>query len=134
MQNYYKNYAPSYNSSVYNNTQKVRGYPDLSASGSNIVVYVDGKLSLIGGTSASCPIVASLVTLVNEQRIQSGKGPVGFINPVLYSNPSALNDITKGSNPGAGTAGFSAVPGWDPVTGLGTPDYQKLLAIFMALP
>jgi tripeptidyl-peptidase I len=108
----------------------MRGYPDIAASRNNIVVYVEGSLSLIGGTSANCPIVASLVTLVNEQRIQSGKGPVGFINPVLYSNPTALDDITVGSNPGVGTAGFSAVPGWDPVSSLGTPDYQKLLNIF----
>jgi tripeptidyl-peptidase-1 len=42
--------------------------------------------------------------------------------------------ITSGSNPGCGTNGFSAVAGWDPVTGLGTPIYSKLLAAFMALP
>jgi tripeptidyl-peptidase I len=57
--------------------------------------------------------------LINEKRIAAGKGPVGFINPVLYENPGALNDITTGKNPGCGTNGFSAVPGWDPVTGLG---------------
>ncbi|KAH6691799.1 hypothetical protein BKA61DRAFT_449087, partial [Leptodontidium sp. MPI-SDFR-AT-0119] len=55
------------------------------------------------------------------------------INPVLCANLGALNDITVGSNPGAGTKGFSCVPGWDPVTGLGTPDYNKLLKVFMAL-
>ena len=43
---------------------------------------------------------------------------MGFINPVLYANPSALNDITKGNNPGCLTSGFSAVSGWDPVTGM----------------
>jgi tripeptidyl-peptidase-1 len=59
---------------------------------------------------------------------------VGFINPVLYANPSALNDIKKGNNPGCLTNGFSAVSGWDPVTGLGTPNYTKLLKVFMALP
>ena len=41
------------------------------------------------------------------------------MNPALYSNPWMLNDITNGTNPGCGTVGFSAVPGWDPVTGLG---------------
>ena len=42
--------------------------------------------------------------------------------------------ITAGNNPGCGTDGFSAVQGWDPVTGLGTPIYEKLLNVFMALP
>lgn len=134
MANYYKHYAPSYNSSLYNNTQQVRGYPDISAAGNNIVVYNNGKLGLVGGTSASAPIVASLITLINEERIHAKKSPVGFINPVLYANPEALNDIITGNNPGAGTKGFDCVPGWDPVTGLGTPDYNKLLKVFMALP
>jgi tripeptidyl-peptidase I len=44
-----------------------------------------------------------------------------------------MNDIVTGSNPGAGTEGLQCVEGWDPVTGLGTPDYGKLLKVFMAL-
>ncbi len=43
---------------------------------------------------------------------------MGFINLVMYANPSALNDIMKGNNPGCLTSGFSAVSGWDPVTGM----------------
>ena len=132
MEYYYKHYAPTYTSTLYNNTQKVRGYPDIAANGNNIVIYEQGSLSLEDGTSASAPIVASLISLINEQRLAAGKGTVGFINPVLYANPGAMNDITVGSNPGAGTKGFQAVPGWDPVSGLGTPDYEKLLKVFMA--
>ncbi|KAH9025386.1 hypothetical protein EDB85DRAFT_1982937, partial [Lactarius pseudohatsudake] len=50
----------------------------------------------------------------------------------LYHDGFAgLNDITSGSNPGCGTDGFSAIPGWDPVTGLGTPDFEMLQNIFM---
>lgn len=45
----------------------------------------------------------------------------------------ALHDITNGSNPGCFTDGFQAVEGWDPVTGLGTPDYPALLRLFMGL-
>ncbi|KAH8978494.1 hypothetical protein EDB92DRAFT_1909434, partial [Lactarius akahatsu] len=46
---------------------------------------------------------------------------LGFLNPWLYGIASqGFNDITSGSNPGCDTDGFSAVPGWDPVTGLGT--------------
>lgn len=40
-----------------------------------------------------------------------GKGPVGFVNPVLYSHPEVLNDITNGTNAGCGTYGFSALEG-----------------------
>ena len=74
------------------------------------------------------------ITQINQERSLAGKGPVGFINPVLYANPWALNDIKNGSNPNCGTAGFDAVEGWDPVTGLGTPNYPKLLEVFMNLP
>lgn len=53
---------------------------------------------------------------------------------MLYANPLALNDIQSGNNPGCGTNGFAAVKGWDPLTGLRTPNYAKLLKVFMALP
>lgn len=66
--------------------------------------------------------------------MQRGKGPVGFLNPVFYAHPEAFNDITEGGNPGCGTEGFAAQPGWDPVTGLGTPKYEKLREIFLGLP
>lgn len=69
-----------------------------------------------------------------EERVAAGKGPLGFINPVLYRHPEVLNDITNGTNPGCGTEGFSAAEGWDPVTGLGTPNYPKLLELFLSLP
>jgi len=44
------------------------------------------------------------------------------------------NDISAGVASGCGTTGFEATTGWDPVTGLGTPNFAKLLPIFMALP
>ncbi len=44
---------------------------------------------------------------------------MGFINPALYANPQVMNDVTNGNNPGCGTKGFTAVQGWDPLTGLG---------------
>ena len=112
----------------------MRAYPDLSANGVNTLIVLGGTYILTGGTSASAPTVGSVITLINEQRIKAGKSTVGFINPVLYANPWALNDIVEGNNPGCGTQGYSAVPGWDPITGLGTPDYEKLLEVFMALP
>jgi hypothetical protein len=99
-------------------------YPDVAANGDNIVVYINGEFQISGGTSASTPIFASLINRINELRLNAGKSTVGFINPALYSHPEMLNDITNGTNPGCGTAGFSAAPGWDPVTGLGKSAYR----------
>lgn len=58
-----------------------------------------------------------MINQINEMRIQAKKSPVGFLNPTLYENPKVMNDIKNGSNPGCGTAGFAAAPGWDPLTG-----------------
>ncbi|KAH8671471.1 putative protease S8 tripeptidyl peptidase I [Xylariales sp. PMI_506] len=111
-----------------------RGIPDVAANGDNIAVYVGRQFGLSGGTSASTPIFAAVINRINEERIAVGKTPVGFVNPVLYEHPEVLNDITNGTNPGCDTLGFSAVPGWDPVTGLGTPNYPKMLELFLSLP
>ncbi len=56
------------------------------------------------------------------------------MNPVLYANPQVMNDIVNGDNPGCGTRGFAAVEGWDPLTGLGTPNYPEMEALFLSLP
>jgi len=131
---YFANSPPPYGGDRFNNSQKVRGYPDVSANGVNYVVAVDGEFSLVFGTSASCPTFASLLNLVNEQRLAAKKGPVGFVNPTLYANPQVMNDITNGGNQGCGTKGFESVEGWDPVTGLGTPNFPAMLELFMSLP
>lgn len=75
-----------------------------------------------------------MINMINEMRIQAGKGPVGFVNAALYANPQVMNDIKIGNNPGCGTDGFSAVEGWDPLTGLGTPNYLKMQRLFLSLP
>ncbi|KAK4464606.1 putative protease s8 tripeptidyl peptidase [Cladorrhinum samala] len=87
------------------------------------------------GTSASNPVFASIVTLINSERMYAGKGPVGFINPVVYANPEALKDVMTGANRGCGVdEAFRAASGWDPTTGLGSPDYERLRELFMSLP
>lgn len=134
VKHFMENYAPIYGPNVYNDTGKARGYPDVSAIGSNVATVFDGSTLGLGGTSASAPIFGGIVTLLNEERIKAGKGPIGFLNPTLYKNPDAFNDITIGNNPGCGTDGFNATPGWDPVTGLGTPDFKKLKKVFLDLP
>lgn len=120
------------NGGLYN--RQGRATPDVAANGDKIAIYTNGEFTRSAGTSASAPIFASVINLINEERIAAGLGPVGFVNPVLYANPDALNDIVKGDNPGCGTKGFKAAKGWDPVTGLGTPNYPKLLEVFMNLP
>jgi len=120
------------NGGIYNRAG--RGYPDVSANGAFMPVFVQGELGTYFGTSLASPIWAAVVTLINQQRTIAGKGPVGYINPTLYANPWMLNDIVNGSNPNCGSSGFSAVEGWDPITGLGTPNYEKMLGVFMALP
>ncbi|KAI0198831.1 peptidase S8/S53 domain-containing protein [Astrocystis sublimbata] len=111
-----------------------RAYPDVAANGDRFVISSGGRLVSIGGTSASAPLWGGVVTLINEERLEMGKGPVGFIHPVLYAHPEVFNDITVGDNAGCKTTGFPALEGWDPVTGMGTPNYPKLLELFMSLP
>ena len=130
---WFTNHPPPYGADRFNNSQMTRGYPDISANGANYVVAIDGAFSLVYGTSASTPVVGSIVTLLNEARLFEGKGSIGFLNPTLYANPAALNDITMGGNQGCGTPGFTATTGWDPVTGLGTPNFPKLLEVFAGL-
>ncbi|KAF8526061.1 subtilisin-like protein [Hysterangium stoloniferum] len=133
---FFARHNPPYNSTQYNNSRAVRGYPDVSANGANYVIAVNGRFSLVFGTSASTPVVGSIITLVNDARIAIGKKPVGFINPTIYSPlfKHAFNDIVNGTNPGCSTPGFSAVEGWDPVTGVGTPNLEKLIGLWLALP
>ena len=106
-----------------------RAFPDVAAQALFVKTYNEEKVQLINGTSCSTPIFASTLALINDQLIAQGKSVLGFINPLLYANPEALNDITTGNNPGCGTDGFPAASGWDPVTGLGTPNFDKLKAI-----
>ncbi|POS76710.1 Pro-kumamolisin [Diaporthe helianthi] len=111
-----------------------RGIPDVAANGDNIATYYGGIFGLNGGTSASTPIFAGIINRINEERIAVGKSTLGFLNPALYAHPEILNDIINGTNPACNEEGFYAVKGWDPVTGLGTPNYPKMLAFFMSLP
>lgn len=131
---YFAKHKPAYGSDRYNTSQHSRGFPDVSANGVNYVIAIDGNFSYVYGTSASAPTFGAIMTLVNSARLSVGKGPVGFINPVIYKNAWMFNDITEGGNQGCGTPGFQAVKGWDPVTGLGTPNFPRMLAIWLGLP
>ncbi|TDL27656.1 subtilisin-like protein [Rickenella mellea] len=107
-----------------------RAVPDVSAQGEGFQVVVGGKVESVGGTSASSPTFAGIVTLLNDARIARGKPTLGFLNPLLYSiGKPGFTDILLGNNPGCGTPGFNASAGWDAVTGLGTPDFVGLRAL-----
>ncbi|KAJ7223937.1 tripeptidyl peptidase A [Mycena rebaudengoi] len=107
-----------------------RGSPDVSAQARKFRIFWQGMPITIGGTSASTPAFAGLVALLNDARLSRGHAPLGFLNPLIYKKGiHAFNDIEIGNNPGCGTLGFNATKGWDPVTGLGTPDFKKLMKI-----
>ncbi|KAF8271680.1 subtilisin-like protein [Lactarius quietus] len=104
-----------------------RGIPDVSAQATGFRIFLNGAEADDEGTSGATPIFAAIISILNDYRLSIDKPPLGFLNPWLYSRGLAgLTDITHGSNRGCGTTGFSAIIGWDPVTGLGTPDFQRL--------
>ena len=100
-----------------------RGVPDVAGDADPVTGYnviVDGQKQVIGGTSAVAPLWAGLIALLN-QKLGSN---VGYLNNKLYAiKPPVLNDITTGSN-----GDYSAATGWDPCTGLGTPNGSALLS------
>lgn len=110
-----------------------RAFPDIAAIGDNIPIYRNGRSVMMGGTSASAPVVAAMITRINEERLANNMPTLGFISPTLYKYPQMFNDITVGDNFACNGKGFVATKGWDPVTGLGTPNYLKMLYIFMIL-
>jgi tripeptidyl-peptidase-1 len=116
---------------------KGRATPDVSVLGEGYQVFVNGKVATVDGSSASCPVFASMVSLLNEARLNARKPPMGFLNPFLYKNADAFTDVVKGSNKFGRDAaalpyGYNCSAGWDPATGLGTPKFDKLLAAAMA--
>lgn len=102
---------------------KGRGVPDVAGDASptsGYSVLVDGLSTTLGGTSAVAPLWAGLCALINQRK---GK-PVGYLNPVLYrlKGQRVFHEITQGNN-----GAYSAGPGWNPCTGLGSPDGTKLM-------
>lgn len=123
-----------------------RGFPDIAAQAVRYSVTGEtGSLHLVGGTSAAAPTIAGLVNLLNSARLQAGRPPLGFLNPWIYDEAlkDAFTDITAGGSlgctghdlfsdlptPKVPGAGWNATEGWDPVTGLGTPLFDRLLEL-----
>jgi tripeptidyl-peptidase I len=107
-----------------------RAYPDVSAlaGGQNAYcVSVDGKsFNAFTGTSASTPVWAAIIARLNTIRVAKGGKPLGFLNPLIYKNPQAFFDVTSGINSAGTGEGFAATTGWDPATGMGTPNFNAL--------
>jgi len=120
-----------------------RGSPDVAAMGHAYIISIGGNWELVSGTSASAPVFAGMVTLINDYRLRAGKKSLGFLNQALYKlDASTWNDITSGNSRCAAEGetgtncckqGFLAAAGWDPLTGLGTPNFPKLKAGLGAL-
>ncbi|GLB06208.1 polynucleotide 3'-phosphatase [Aspergillus tubingensis] len=123
-----------------------RAFPDVSAFAGSpyYLTYIDGELGLVAGTSGASPVFAGVVALLNDARLRANKTSLGFLNPWLYSSGyKSLNDITSGEAvgcqgdvEGAGVipwASWNATTGWDPATGLGTPNFVKLKEAVLAL-
>lgn len=112
-----------------------RGYPDVAALGGQQNPYCVATQGLfrasmmgVAGTSAACPVFAGVVVKLNAARIAKGQPRLGWLNPWLYKNPQMFNDVTEGMNDAGSGSGFPAVAGWDAATGLGTPDFTKMMA------
>lgn len=100
-----------------------RGAPDIAGNASPITGYrirVGGTETITGGTSAVAPLYAALMMRVNGALGHS----VGYLNPFLYENAKngIFKDITDGNN-----NGYTAGPGWDAPTGLGSIKGDKFL-------
>jgi len=111
-------------------SKKLRNVPDVAgdANTNNYICYHNKCSGGWGGTSFASPIWAGFVALVNQQAVAAGKSTVGFLNPALYALASttvykaALHDETSGTS-----GKYTAVPGFDLVTGLGSPAGQALI-------
>jgi subtilase family serine protease len=137
---------PAYQDGVHG-ISTMRGVPDVAGEadpkGGWAFVFTGGGKRWImpsSGTSAAASLWGGLVALAD----QSAHHDLGFVNPAIYriagssSYHQAFHNITTGSNivnmpyPAAGVAGYQAGPGWNPVTGWGTPDAQVLVPLLAA--
>ena len=109
-----------------------RGIPDVAANAdpnTGYAVMFQGSMTVVGGTSAASPLWAALWARVNQARAAAKKGPVGYANPLLYGlgPTSAFHDIVAGNNTYDQVPGYNCGPGWDAVTGWGSPHASRII-------
>jgi kumamolisin len=103
-----------------------RGTPDVAADAdpnTGYMIFLEGIEGQVGGTSAAAPLWAGLIALINQQLVE----PVGYINPCLYLDWINVADVTQDIVIGSNGA-YSAGPGWDACTGLGSPNGGDIMA------
>lgn len=129
---------PSYQNGIAG-TRSTRGVPDVAANAdantAMAIEYSDGELRPASGTSASAPLWAGVIALAD----QAASRHLGFINPAIYAIAhshayhQAFHDIVTGDNSVLWRTGvfdgYNAGPGWDPVTGWGSPDARYLVPL-----
>lgn len=118
-----------------------RGYPDVAAQAVTYLIWANGVPDFVYGTSCAAPTFAAVISNLNNLRLASGKKKLGFLNPWLYDDGQhGFTDIIHGHSRGCGgidmytgrpagkieDAKWNTVQGWDPVTGFGTPNFEKL--------
>jgi len=121
-----------------------RGFPDIAALGENICVLdPDVSCDFVAGTSCATPIIAAIATLLNNDRFNAGKEPLGFLNPLIYKmydldrNKYFNNNFEYGNNAGEcpTNMGFNTKPGfWTPLTGVGSPNFGAIRQYVASLP
>ncbi len=121
------------NSSNYGSTT-LRNGPDVSANANwSFYSCIDQQAcqsNVWGGTSFAAPMWAGFMALVNQQRATNGQSAVGFINPVIYSQNITSSYATNFHDISSGTSGsYSAVAGFDLVTGWGSPQPALIAAL-----
>jgi kumamolisin len=113
-------------------TSRGRGVPDVAGNADPVTGYkivANGQSTAVGGTSAVAPLWAGLIARLAQQ---SGKR-FGLLQPLIYAGLAAgtpapgFNDVTSGNN-----GAYQAAAGWDPCTGLGSPNAPALLAVLTA--
>ena len=135
---------PAYQNGVVTQSASARANPDVSYGAdpaTGFAVYDSFGTStpweVIGGTSASAPQWAALIAITDEGRILAGKTPLDGPTqtlPMLYSMPaSSFNDIISGST-NSGSKHFNAGPGYDLVTGRGTPVVTQVVSNLIGTP
>jgi subtilase family serine protease len=135
---------PAYQNGV-SRISRTRGVPDVAGdadaqSGIPIVFATGGRTQVVTGfgPSGSAPLWAGLMALADQYAHHS----LGSVNPAIYRIAGssryhqAFHDITAGTNVTVGsvTAGYRAGPGWDPVTGWGSPRAQVLIPLLARHP
>ena len=111
----------------------MRNVPDVALTADNVYNIADNGATTggVGGTSCAAPLWAGFTALINQQAAANGQGPVGFLNPAVYtigkgsSYSACFHDTTTGNN-GTSTK-YPAVTGFDLCTGWGTPTGTNLI-------